>query len=179
MSDTPTPWRELERTTVFSKFGRSVDQVDFELPDGRNGQFFLKNERPAGAVLALTPDRRVILARQYRPGPARMLYDLPGGLLEPGEDAQAAITRELLEETGYQGDLHPAGCYWLDAYSNALRYAFYATDCVKVAEPQLEQNEFIDVTTLSLDEFRTTVLRSGELTDAAAAYMALDALHLL
>ncbi|MFE6050488.1 NUDIX hydrolase [Kitasatospora sp. NPDC056446] len=179
MTDTTAPWHEIERTTVFSKFGRSVDRVDFELPDGRKEDFYLKRERPAGAVLALTPDRHVILARQYRPGPDRVLYELPGGVIEPGERAADAIARELLEETGYQGEVHAAGRYWHDAYSDALRHAFFATDCVKVAEPRPEPTEFIEVVTLALDEFRTRVLRRGELTDAAAAYLALDALDLL
>ncbi|MQS16069.1 NUDIX hydrolase [Streptomyces kaniharaensis] len=179
MNDNTASWREIERTTVFSKFGRSVDRVDFELPNGRKEEFYLKRERSAGAVLALTPDQRVILARQYRPGPDRVLYELPGGFIEPGEQATEAIARELLEETGYQGEVHAAGPFWHDAYSNALRFAFFATDCVKVAEPQPERTEFIDVVTLTLDEFRTRVLRQGGLTDTAAAYLALDALALL
>ncbi len=177
--DTSTFWREIERTTVFSKFGRSVDRVDFEMPDGRKEEFYLKRERPAGAVLALTPDRQVILARQYRPGPGRVLYELPGGFVEPGEQAADAIARELLEETGYQGEVHAAGPYWHDAYSNARRFAFFATNCTKVAEPTPERTEFIEVVTLPLPEFRTTVLRGGEMTDTAAAYLALDRLQLL
>ncbi|MFJ8477348.1 NUDIX hydrolase [Kitasatospora sp. NPDC094011] len=178
-TDTATAsWREIERTTVFSKFGRSVDRVEFELPDGRKEEFYLKSERPAAAVLALTTDQRVILARQYRPGPDRVLYELAGGFVEPGEHATGAVGRELLEETGYRGELQLVGPYWLDAYSNARRYAFVATNCVRVAEPTPEHTEFIDVVTLDLREFRT-VLRNGEMTDTAAAYLALDALNLL
>ncbi|MFJ3794197.1 NUDIX hydrolase [Kitasatospora sp. NPDC090091] len=172
-------WRETSRTTVFSKFGRAVDRVDFRLPDGAEEVFYLKRERPAGAVLALTPDRRVVLARQYRPGPGRVLWDLPGGYLDPGEQAADAVARELLEETGYKGNVEAVGAYWLDAYTDARRYAFVATGCVRVAEPQLEQTEFIDVVTLSLDEFRTRVLRAGLMSDTAAAYLALDHLRLL
>lgn len=179
MTDTTAPWRVIERTTVFSRFGRSVERVDYELPDGRREEFYLKRERPAGAVLALTPDRRVVLARQYRPGPDRVLHELPGGFLEPGEEALDAVARELLEETGYRGEVHAAGPYWHDAYSDARRFAFFATDCVKVAEPAPERTEFVEVVTLPLDEFRTRVLRRGGLTDTAAAYLALDALGLL
>ncbi|AEW94573.1 MULTISPECIES: NUDIX hydrolase [Streptomycetaceae] len=178
MTDT-TPWREIERSTVFTKFGRAVDRVGFELPDGRKEEFYLKRERPAGAVLALTPDQRVILARQYRPGPDRVLYELPGGYVEPGEQAVDAIARELLEETGYSGKVRPAGAYWHDAYSTVQKYAFVATDCIKTTEPAPERTEFIDVVTLTLEEFRTRVLRTGEMTDTAAAYLALDLLKLL
>ncbi|MFF2548750.1 NUDIX hydrolase [Kitasatospora sp. NPDC058063] len=176
---TTASWREIDRTTAFSKFGRSVERVEFELPDGRKEEFYLKCERPAGAVLALTADRQVILARQYRPGPDRVLHELPGGYIEPGESAADAIARELLEETGYQGEVREVGPYWLDAYSDVRRFAFVATDCVKVAEPQPERTEFIDVVALSLTEFRDCVLRRGEMTDTAAAYLALDALSLL
>ncbi|MFD4655825.1 NUDIX hydrolase [Kitasatospora sp. NPDC058444] len=176
---TTASWREINRTTVFSRFGRSVDRVEFELPDGRTEEFSIKCERPAGAVFALTPDQHVILARQYRPGPDRVLHELPGGYIEPGESAENAIARELLEETGHQGQVREVGPYWLDAYSDVRRYAFVATGCVKVAEPRPERTEFIDVVTLSLSEFRDRVLRRGEMTDTAAAYLALDALSLL
>lgn len=178
-TDTTASWREIERTTVFSKFGRSVDRVDFELPDGREEEFHLKSEHPAGVVLALTHDQRVILARQYRPGPGRVLFELPGGLLEPGEQVAEAVARELLEETGYRGEVQVVGPYWHDAYSDARRFAFVATGCTKVAEPTPERTEFIDVFTLDLQEFRTRVLRLGEMTDTAAAYLALDYLRLL
>ena len=35
------------------------------------------------AVLALTPDERVVLTRQFRPGPGRVVFDLPGGIVDP------------------------------------------------------------------------------------------------
>ncbi|MEU1288001.1 NUDIX hydrolase [Kitasatospora sp. NPDC005856] len=178
-TDITASWREIDRSTAFSRFGRSVDRVEFEMPDGRKEEFYVKSERSAGAVFALTADRQVILARQYRPGPDRVLHELPGGYIEPGESAADAIARELLEETGYQGKVREVGPYWHDAYSNVRRYAFIATDCVKIAEPRPERTEFIDVVTLDLAEFRTRVLRTGEMTDTAAAYLALDALSLL
>ncbi len=56
---------------------------------------------------------------------------------------------------------------------------FAATDCVKVAEPRPEHTEFIDTILMPLDRFRSEVLRKGQLTDAEAAYLALDHLGLL
>ena len=53
-------------------------------------------------VVALTQAGEVVLVRQFRPGIGRTILELPGGTTDP-EDAspEAAIRRELLEETGY------------------------------------------------------------------------------
>ena len=53
------------------------------------------------SILAVTPDGRIPLVRQYRPAIEAFSLELPAGLVEPGEDPAAASSRELLEETGY------------------------------------------------------------------------------
>src|SRR5262245_54062834 len=54
-------------------------------------------------VIALTGDDRVVLVRQYRAGVDRVCLEIPGGIIEPGEDPCTAAARELAEETGYTG----------------------------------------------------------------------------
>jgi 8-oxo-dGDP phosphatase len=57
----------------------------------------------ATAVLALTPDDRVVLVRQFRPAVRLAVTEVPAGLLDiDGEDALTAAGRELFEETGYR-----------------------------------------------------------------------------
>jgi ADP-ribose pyrophosphatase len=56
------------------------------------------------SVLALTPDGRVPLVRQYRPAVERVTLELPGGLLDSAEAPEQVAMRELVEEAG----LHPA-----------------------------------------------------------------------
>jgi len=52
------------------------------------------------SVVAVTPDRRLPIVRQYRPALESFTWELPAGLVDPGEDPAAACRRELLEETG-------------------------------------------------------------------------------
>jgi 8-oxo-dGTP pyrophosphatase MutT (NUDIX family) len=52
------------------------------------------------AILALTPDRRLPLVRQYRPACEAFTLELPAGMVEAGEDPAETCRRELLEETG-------------------------------------------------------------------------------
>jgi 8-oxo-dGTP pyrophosphatase MutT (NUDIX family) len=53
------------------------------------------------AILAMTPERRIPLVRQYRPAVESFTWELPAGLVDPGEDASETCRRELLEETGF------------------------------------------------------------------------------
>jgi ADP-ribose pyrophosphatase len=54
-------------------------------------------------VVALTPDGLIVLVRQFRFGTDDFSLEIPGGIVEPGEDPVAAGVRELREETGYSG----------------------------------------------------------------------------
>jgi len=173
-----SPWKELSRSTVFEKFGRGIDEVVFELPTGQQDSFYIKTERPATCVLALTEAQKVVIAKQYRPGPGEVLLELPGGYIDHGENPAEAMHRELLEETGYDGKVSLVATAYDDAYSNLVRTCFVATGCRKIQEPQHEATEFIELVEITLDEFRD-LLRSGRMTDIEVGYLGLDYLKLL
>ena len=82
-----------------------MDRVIYTLPDGRQHEFYIKNERHAVGILALTKDHQVVLVRQYRPGPSAILIDIPSGYIDANERPQDAAARELCQETGYAGTL--------------------------------------------------------------------------
>jgi ADP-ribose pyrophosphatase len=59
------------------------------------------------AALALTRTHEVVLVEQRRAPVDRMVLELPAGVVDPGETPEAAVVRELLEETGYSADGAP------------------------------------------------------------------------
>jgi ADP-ribose diphosphatase len=170
-------WDELNRTVVLDG-RRVVERVHFRLPDTSSADFHIKVEGPAAGVLALTSDQQVILVRQYRPGPKRILVELPGGFVDPGEDPLETVRRELVEETGYDGDVELVGTCLDDAYSTMERYCYVATDCRQVAQPRRTRTEHTEVVLASLTDFRAH-LRSGQMTDVEVGYLCLDHLGLL
>lgn len=178
MPDKIKKWKELSREVVFHKYSRKIEKVIFELPDGSESDFYIKSEGLAICVLALTKNRQVILAKQFRPGLNEVLLELPGGKIEAGETPEIAMKRELLEETGYAGDIKLIAEALDCAYSTMRRYCFVATDCKKVTEPQNSSTENIETILFSLEQFRE-LLRSGKMTDIEVGYLGLDYLKLL
>jgi ADP-ribose diphosphatase len=171
-------WRKLGETVAYDGPYRRVIAKTFELPNGDREVFEVKAEEPIVATLALTNDLQVVLVREFRVGTEEVLLELPGGLLDAGESPAAGAARELLEETGYEGDVRAVGSIVDCAYSTRIKHACVATHCRRVAGADVTPTEHGDVVLLSLDAFRDH-LRSGRLTDVAAGYLALDALGLL
>jgi ADP-ribose pyrophosphatase len=172
------PWEVLSRSLIFEKFGRGIDEVVYTLPTGQQDSFYIKTERPAACVLPVTAAGSVVLVRQFRPGPNAVLLELPGGFVDRDESPIQAMQRELLEETGFEGELRLVTTAFDDAYSTQRRSCFVAINCTKVAEPRPDSTEIIEVVEVCMSDFRD-LLRSGKMTDIEVGYLGLDYLGLL
>ncbi len=170
-------WKKIKEESFQAGFRKFLKKT-FQLPNGKVQEFDIKHEGPAVCVLALTKNNNVILAKQYRPGMEKFLLEMPGGAVEEGENPEAAIKRELFEETGYTGDIKFVGTSYDCAYSTMLRYNYVATNCGKTGKQKLDELEFAEVVEMPLNDFRNH-LRSGELTDVESGYLGLDYLKLL
>lgn len=106
-------------------------------------------------IVAVTPERRVVLIRQYRPGPRQFTVELPGGRLEPGEPPADAARRELLEESGYTVDeIRPLGSPFPNPalQDNRIHY-FLGLGARRSAPPTFDgEGEECDPFEASLDE---------------------------
>lgn len=70
--------------------------------DGRTHDYLVIDSADWVNVVPITPEGRVVLVRQFRPGTREVTIEVPGGMVEPGEvDPAVAAVRELEEETGY------------------------------------------------------------------------------
>ena len=171
-------WTPSTTETAYQGFLR-IESRQYVLPDGRTTRWDVLAGGRTVAVVALTDARTVVLARQFRPGPAMVLDELPGGMVDPGEGIAEAAARELLEETGYDaGSIEVVGSSWLAGFATIHRYAALARGCRRVAEPIHAEDESCQAVEVPLADFVAQV-RAGALTDADSAYRCLDALGAL
>jgi 8-oxo-dGTP pyrophosphatase MutT (NUDIX family) len=113
---------------------------------GRQKEFYLFDFPDWVNVVALTADHEVVLIRQFRYGSKKMEIEIPGGMINAGEDPVAAGCRELLEETGYAGE--NARIIGRVCPNPAIQgnycYTILVENAVKVAEPNMDEMEDID-----------------------------------
>ena len=132
--------------------------------NNRNGHVLKATvlEAPDSAnVVAITPNQEIILVRQFRFGIGKETLEIPGGMVDEGEDIQKACERELLEETGY------ASTQWRylgpiqsnPVFMDSLLHQYIAIDTVLVQEElDLDPAEQIEVVCLPQEEVRQLII---------------------
>lgn len=158
--------KRIETKRVFEGKLISVSQDIVELDDGSlTGREVV--EHPGGVAIAAQLDNGEFLyVTQYRYAAQSVGDEFPAGKLERNENPQAAVLRELEEETGYIANT-VVDMGYIDAspaYLEERIYLYYGTH-LEYKGQKLDQGEFLSVQSTSLDELYRRVI-DNELHDA-------------
>ncbi len=138
--------------------------------------FFVINAPDWVNVVALTADGQLVLVRQFRYGINDFSLEIPGGIIDEGEDPITAGVRELREESGYVGEnarllgsVHPN-----PAMQSNRCHLVLVENARRAADLEWDPDEEFEILSKPVDEVYA-LARSGGITHA----MVLDALLLL
>ena len=147
------------------------------LPNGKEEKWdFVSHRMGAACVLAVRPDGKILMVRQYRNALDRFTLEVPAGKRDSlNENTSICAARELEEETGYRaGKLEKLlSLKSTVAFCDELIDVYLATDLVEIGEQHLDEAEDIDIEAYELKELMD-MCYSGTLQDAktVAAIMA-------
>jgi ADP-ribose pyrophosphatase len=162
-------WEKLRQRRKGSFKVFDVDEIVYLNP-------YTSNELPVHVigckdwvnVVAITPSEQIVLIKQFRFGSSRIEIEIPGGIIETGEDPAIAAARELREESGYEGDepvligrvnpnpaLHFHTCF-----------TYMITNATKTGEAEFDgPNEHCDDSLASIEDVQA-MIANGAITHA-------------
>lgn len=162
------PWKILSDTPVITDHWLGVSAVRTELPNGMVlDPYYVVHEKEWAHICAFDEAGRVVLVRQYRYPAMIASLELPGGIIDAGEDPLEAAKRELLEETGYAAsDWQEIGTMFPNPARQANRlHIFLARNARPVAGQALDASEEIEVCVETVDSVLARIV-SGEFSHA-------------
>jgi ADP-ribose pyrophosphatase len=109
-----TPERVVSSRRIHDGRICALREDTVQLANGNTAIREIVEHAPVVAIVPIDENGDVILVRQYRLAAAEALLEVPAGLVDPGEDLEAAAQRELREETGYRaGNLRRLGGFFV------------------------------------------------------------------
>lgn len=130
------------------------------------GQFYVIDTNDWVNVIPITEDNEVVMIKQYRHGSKSVTLEIPGGLVDDESPERAAV-RELLEETGYQGESvrYLGSANPNPAIFNNLCHTYLVEKARMVSEKNLDDNEDIEVVHVPVADI-TSLIAGGAINHA-------------
>ena len=174
----PKKWKTLGTKQIFGNriFGFREDTVKSPKTDNTHPVWVM--DAPTWVnIIPITKEKKVIMIKQYRFGSQEISLEIPGGMVDAGEDTQSAATREMKEETGYESEeVHAIGKISPNpALMSNHTYSYVAYNVKKTGDQQLDNMEDIEVLEVDLNQI-PTLITNGEIDHSlvVSAFYLLD-----
>lgn len=164
-------WTVLSSKYLWKRPWLTVRLEHVRLANGREAPEFYILEYPDWVnVIAITKEGEMVMIRQYRHGVGRCDYELCAGVIEEGEDPEAAARRELFEETGFGGGewIKIAQLAPNPSTQTNWTHSFLAVGVEKIDTQHLDGAEDISVHIMSREHV-LEMLRNGDIIQALMA----------
>lgn len=175
-ADERLKWKTLSEKVILNTVVFDVTVHENQSSNGVKGDYYVM-KAPDWVITIPEKDGKFLMVKQWRHGEKALSVEFPGGVIDKGEEPEAAAARELLEETGCKagtltklGKVNPNPAL----FSNHV-HIFLAEDLVQTGKQELDEDEFINCMELSKEEvlegMGTEAFSHGLMAMALCLYM--------
>lgn len=160
----------LSTRTIFDGKVVHLTEEEVKLPNGKKASREIIHHQGAVGIIAITPDNKLVLIRQWRAPLGQVTLEIPAGKIEQDEQDDPLLTakRELNEETRFEADQFEllTKFYTSPGFADEMMYLYHAVGLKEVKKelPQ-DDDEFLELVELSASEVQEAI-NNGEICDA-------------
>lgn len=144
----------------------NLDKIKVLLPNGMTSERDVIRHNGGVAVVAVKNDGKILFVEQFRKAIDQILFEIPAGKLNKGEDPKECALRELEEETGYKANKIEflSKIVMAPGFADEFIYLYYASDLYKGIKGG-DEDEFINLHEFTLDEVNQMIF-NGKIFDS-------------
>lgn len=152
-------WTKFESKVIANCRVFDVREDFYQIDEKETTSFFVIENPDWVNIIAVTKDEKVVLIEQYRQGAEEITLEIPGGMVDKGEEPASCAERELLEETGYSAKefIYLGKSRPNPALQFNWIYHFAAKDCEKTGKTNFDEHEDIRTKLVDISEVENLI----------------------
>ena len=158
-------WKKLS-TKIKHKNDWWSYQIDrYVFPTGKEGEYHYVHTAGSAFIIPVLDDGKILLVKQYRCLNDRISLEFSGGGIKEGQKPEDVARKELIEETGFKGDLEKVGIFNpYNGITDEICHVFIARNLKPSTEETKDEFEEFEIVNLSVAEIEEEI-RTNEIYD--------------
>ncbi len=164
---TQKKWKTIKSKVLIETPRLSIQEDIVELPNGKSTVYHLQKPTLTHSVIIIAVNTKgdMLIQKEYSYPPDQIMWQLPGGAMNDGENPIDAANRELAEESGYTiENCKILGYFYVNNRTSNRKQFIVCGDNPKLTQPKPDDDEFIHSEWISLNNLHS-LIKKGEINN--------------